>query len=152
MIELVDNFLRYMQIDQGRSENTLKNYRLDLIKFNDFLNSEKIENIQNVNQQHIQLFLAHLREKGYASSTTNRMLSSLRQFFNHLLREGILDQSPMTLIDSPKKQKHLPDTLSVEQVDAIIGAVDINTNHGLRDRAIFELMYATGLRVSELTS
>lgn len=152
MIELVDNFLRYMQIDQGRSENTLKNYRLDLIKFNDFLNSEKIENIQNVNQQHIQLFLAHLREKGYASSTTNRMLSSLRQFFNHLLREGILDQSPMTLIDSPKKQKHLPDTLSVEQVDAIIGAVDINTNYGLRDRAIFELMYATGLRVSELTS
>lgn len=152
MIELIDQFIRYMQIDQGRSQNTLQNYRLDLIKFSEFLETENVEQINNITQQHIQLFLAQLREKGYASSTTNRMLSSLRQFFNHLLREEIIDQSPMTLIDSPKKQKHLPDTLSVEQVDAIIDAVDINTNHGLRDRAIFELMYATGLRVSELTS
>lgn len=152
MIELIDDFLRYLQIDQGRSGNTVQNYRLDLIKFNDFLEQEGIDTIEKVNQQHIRLFLAFLRENKFAISSTNRMLSSLRQFFNHLLREQLIEQSPMTLIDSPKKEKHLPESLTMKQVETLLEVVDISTDHGLRDRAIFELMYATGLRVSELTT
>ncbi|MBG9982320.1 site-specific tyrosine recombinase XerD [Aerococcaceae bacterium DSM 111020] len=151
MTELINDFLRYLQIDQGRSENTIQSYRLDLIKFADYLNNHHAElPITAIDQSMIQEYLAYMREQNYAASTTQRMLSSLRQFFNYLLREKIIEKSPMTLVDSPKKQKHLPDTLSMKQVEQIIEAVDINTNHGLRDRAIFELMYATGLRVSEL--
>ncbi len=152
MNEWIDDFLRYMQIDQGRSENTIQSYRLDLIKFADFMNHHHDEiSVEAINQSHIQKYLADVREQNYAASTTQRMMSSLRQFFNFLLREKVIESNPMALIDSPKKQKHLPDTLSMKQVEAIIDAVDITTNHGLRDRAIFELMYATGLRVSELT-
>lgn len=151
MNDLINDFLRYLQIDQGRSENTIQSYRLDLIKFSDFMNRQYADvEIMAVDQSIIQDYLGYLREQDYAASTTQRIISSLRQYFNYLLREKIIDKSPMTLVDSPKKQKHLPDTLSMKQVEDIIEAVDINTNHGLRDRAIFELMYATGLRVSEL--
>lgn len=147
----IDDFLHYMQIDQGRSDNTLTNYRLDLNKLDNFLMSQKIKSPEQVTQHHIQLFLSELKEKGYKASTVQRMLSSLRQFFNHLLREQVIDSNPLALIDSPKKTKTLPTFLTVDEVDALFAAIDISQDWGLRDRALFEVMYATGLRVSELT-
>lgn len=149
--ELIEEFKRYLLIDQGKSENTIKSYQLDLTKFIDFLEVQNIIEITEVTQQTIQLFLASLRQAGYASSTTSRMISSLKQFFIYLMKEGIIKQNPLTLIQGPKKAQRLPKVLTMKEVEALIQSPDTSTLWGLRDRTILEVMYATGLRVTELT-
>lgn len=149
--ELKEEFKRYLLIDQGRSENTIKSYQLDLSKFLLFLEGQNVTDIAMVNQETIQLFLAHLRQEGYANSTTSRMISSLKQFFIFLLKEGMIQQNPLTLIQGPKKVQRLPKVLTMKEVDTLIQAPDTSTLWGMRDRTILEVMYATGLRVSELT-
>lgn len=149
--ELTEEFKRYLLIDQGKSENTIKSYQLDLTKFIDFLEVQNIIEITEVTQQTIQLFLASLRQAGYASSTTSRMISSLKQFFIYLMKEGIIKQNPLTLIQGPKKVQRLPKVLTMKEVEALIQSPDTSTLWGLRDRTILEVMYATGLRVTELT-
>lgn len=147
----IDEFIRYMQIDQGRSENTLASYRLDLNHLIDYMKKYQIKNVADLSQDHIEQLIRQKSQEGYAGSSINRLLSTLRQFFKFLLREKQIDTNPMTLIEGAKTGKVLPKVLSLDQVSAIIEAPDILTPHGLRDRAIFEVMYATGLRVSELT-
>lgn len=147
----IDEFLRYMQIDQGRSENTLASYRLDLNHLIDYMEKYQIKNVADISQDHIEELIREKSQEGYAASSINRLLSTLRQFFKFLLREKQIETNPMTLIDGAKTGKALPKVLSMDQVSAIIEAPDTHTPHGLRDRAIFEVMYATGLRVSELT-
>lgn len=147
----IDEFIRYMQIDQGRSENTLASYRLDLNHLIDYMKKYQIKNVVDLSQDHIEQLIRQKSQEGYAGSSINRLLSTLRQFFKFLLREKQIDTNPMTLIEGAKTGKVLPKVLSLDQVSAIIEVPDIHTPHGLRDRAIFEVMYATGLRVSELT-
>lgn len=149
--ELIEEFKRYLLIDQGKSENTIKSYQLDLNKFILFIEEQNISQISEVTQQTIQLFLVSLRQAGYASSTTNRIISSLKQFFIYLMKEGTVKQNPLTLIQGPKKAQRLPKVLTMDEVDALIQAPDTTTVWGLRDRTILEVMYATGLRVTELT-
>lgn len=150
--ELIEEFKRYLLIDQGKSDNTIKSYQLDLSKFSLFLEEQSISDIENVNQETIQLFLAHLRQTGYASSTTSRMISTLKQFFIFMMKEEIVKKNPLTLIQGPKKAQRLPQVLSMKEVEQLIQAPDTSTTWGLRDRTIIEVMYATGLRVSELTN
>ncbi len=150
--ELIEEFKRYLLIDQGKSDNTIKSYQLDLSKFSLFLEEQGISDIENVNQETIQLFLAHLRQTGYASSTTSRMISTLKQFFIFMMKEEIVKKNPLTLIQGPKKAQRLPQVLSMKEVEQLIQAPDTSTTWGLRDRTIIEVMYATGLRVSELTN
>lgn len=150
MNEYIEDFLRYLSIDLGHSENTVVNYRRDLRKFNAFLKAKAKVQIDHIQTEDIQLFLVELKHKGYASATTSRIISSLKQFFRYLMLEGVLEQNPAQLLEQPKARKHLPDTLSTDEIDALLAAPDIETNLGIRDRSIFELMYATGLRVSEL--
>ena len=107
-------------------------------------------NIEEVDQQTIRLFLAYLRESGYAASTTSRIISTLKKLFVYLLKEGRVELNPLALIQSPKKVHRLPKVLNMQQVDALLNAPDTTTSWGLRDRAVLEVMYATGLRVSEL--
>lgn len=149
--ELIEEFKRYLLIDQGKSENTIKSYQLDLNKFILFLEEQDLTEIIEVDQQTIQLFLAHLRQAGYANSTTSRMISSLKQFFIYLMKESMIKQNPLTLIQGPKKAQRLPKVLTMKEVEALIQAPDTSTLWGLRDRTILEVMYATGLRVTELT-
>lgn len=151
MDEILLAYLQYLDIDLGKSPNTIASYRLDLTKFTAFLAQEKITSYDQVTSATIQLFLTHLKEQNYAVATSNRILSTLKNFYHFQLQEAYTIKNPMTLIRSAKKVKKLPQTLSVKQVEEIINAPDIQTNNGLRDRAILELMYATGLRVSELT-
>lgn len=150
--ELIEEFKRYLLIDQGKSDNTIKSYQLDLSKFSLFLEEQAINDIKNVNQETIQLFLAYLRQAGYASSTTSRMISTLKQFFIFMMKEEIVKQNPLTLIQGPKKVQRLPQVLTMQEVEQLIQAPDTSTMWGLRDRTIIEVMYATGLRVSELTN
>lgn len=147
----IDEFMRYMQIDQGRSANTLASYRLDLNHLLDYMEDQQINSYADVSQDHIEYLIREKSQAGYAASTINRLISTLRQFFKFLLREKLIETNPMTLIEGAKTGQRLPKVLSMNQVTAIIEAPDIHTPHGLRDRAILEVMYATGLRVSELT-
>lgn len=147
----IDDFQRYLLLDQARSSNTIESYGRDLLKFNNFINEHSISAIEQVNKAVVQQFLAYLKAQNYSASSTNRMLSSLKQFFNFLVIEKHLDQSPMTMIKSAKQPKRLPKALTVQQIDDLLMAPDTATTWGIRDRAILEVMYASGLRVSELT-
>lgn len=138
-------------IDQAKSTNTIESYLRDIKKFHVYLEENNITGIETVNRQTIQLYLAELSERGYAVSTTNRIISSLRNFFIYLVKEEKIEDNPTALIQSAKNRQKLPKALSAKQVEAILDAPDTQSNNGIRDRAILELMYATGLRVSELT-
>lgn len=152
MDDLFNEFKHYLIIDQGKADNTVASYLLDLKRFEKFMKFEEISSLSNITHETIQLYLAKLTQEGYAVSTTNRAISSLKHFFYYLIREGILENNPMELIEGAKNRKKLPKALTAKQITAIINAPDIKTPNGIRDRAIIEVMYATGLRVSELTS
>ncbi|MGX7092585.1 site-specific tyrosine recombinase XerD [Hutsoniella sourekii] len=149
---LIDDFIRYLAIDLGRSENTQTSYRNDLHRFINYLKQEEIQSIQEVKELDIQAYLIDLKANNLSAATTSRHITSLKQFFQFLLRENIIQESPMSLIQAPKNKKHLPTILNTDEIDCLLEAPDTTTNNGLRDRSIFELMYASGLRVSELIS
>ncbi|MBA5729351.1 site-specific tyrosine recombinase XerD [Aerococcaceae bacterium INB8] len=151
MEELIDDYERYLLIDQGKSQNTIQSYMRDLKKFVTFINKQEIVEINNINKDTIQLYIISLNKAGFAASTTNRMISTLKNFFHYLIREQKMDHNPMDLIQGAKNRNHLPKTLSSKEIDRLLEAPDTETNNGIRDRAILEVMYATGLRVSELT-
>ena len=151
MDELIDDYERYLLIDQGKSQNTIQSYMRDLKKFVTFINEQELVEINNTNKDTIQLYIISLNKAGFAASTTNRMISTLKNFFHYLIREQKMDHNPMDLIQGAKNRKHLPKTLSSKEIDRLLEAPDTETNNGIRDRAILEVMYASGLRVSELT-
>lgn len=151
MDELIDDYERYLLIDQGKSQNTIQSYMRDLKKFVTFINKQELVEINNINKDTIQLYIISLNKAGFAASTTNRMISTLKNFFHYLIREQKMDHNPMDLIQGAKNRKHLPKTLSSKEIDRLLEAPDTETNNGIRDRAILEVMYASGLRVSELT-
>ncbi|GBG05033.1 tyrosine recombinase XerD [Lactobacillus rodentium] len=143
------DYLRYAQVQRGLSENTIASYRQDLQTFLDFLVKEK-QNTWEVEAVEIDLFLGKLRDEGKATSSISRMLSSLRKFYQWLLRQDIIKSDPLVKIDSPKQEKRLPLALSEAEVDKLLEQPNIKKASGIRDRAILETLYATGMRVSEL--
>ena len=147
---LVTAFERYLLIDRNRSRNTIESYGRDLRRFTQFLSEQAVASLEQIDEQVVRLFLVMLRQQNYAVSSTNRMLSALKQFFLYLKKEKLMSHNPMQLTDRPKKAQRLPKVLSTQEVEAIIQAPDLATSHGIRDRAILEVMYATGLRVSEV--
>lgn len=149
--DYLDDFTHYLKIDQDKSDNTIQAYLRDLTIFFDYCDKSSIDQWEQVDYAFVQSYLNDLHQKNYATSSTSRMLSSLRQFFHYLLKEKIITLNPMQKVLGPKKEKHLPASLSLDQVEKILQAPDTSEYIGLRDRAILELMYATGLRVSELT-
>ncbi|MFN0602805.1 site-specific tyrosine recombinase XerD [Facklamia hominis] len=149
--DYLDDFAHYLKIDQDKSDNTIQAYLRDLTIFFDYCDKSSIDQWEQVDYAFVQSYLNDLHQKNYATSSTSRMLSSLRQFFHYLLKEQIITLNPMQKVLGPKKEKHLPASLSLDQVEKILQAPDTSEYIGLRDRAILELMYATGLRVSELT-
>lgn len=151
MDNYVEDFKQYLMIDKGSSSNTIQNYERDLLKFFEFLEQAQISSIQEVSSIQIQAYMKYLNDKHLSTSTIRRYLSSLRTFFKFLMREKILTNNPIVGLESPKHAKRLPKTMNINQVDALIQAPDVQRDIGLRDRSILETLYATGLRVSELT-
>lgn len=150
MDEQLIDYLHYLTIERGLSQNTRKSYERDLKQYLSFLKEQNIADWQQVDRYVILNFLQQLQETGKASATSIRMVSSLRRFHQFLRQERYIDHDPMQHIDSPKKKQKLPDTLSLKEVERLIETPDTREALGIRDRAILEVMYATGLRVSEL--
>ena len=148
-LELIDTYLDAIWMEKGLSENTLASYRRDLQQFCHWLN-ERAVGLVACGRIDLQQYLAwRVKEKLRASSTA-RMLSCLRGFYRYLLREDIINEDPLLLIDSPKKGRPLPKTLTESEVEALLEAPELNDPVQFRDRAMLEVLYATGLRVSEL--
>lgn len=150
MQEQITDYLHYLTIERGLTENTKKSYQRDLLQYLSFLQKQKIADWQEVDRFTVVIFLQELKEGGRSNATIARMITSLRRFHQFLRQERYTDHDPMQHIDSPKKQQKLPDTLSLGEVEKLLATPDTNETLGLRDRAILEVMYATGLRVSEL--
>ncbi|MGX7148882.1 site-specific tyrosine recombinase XerD [Enterococcus ureasiticus] len=150
MEEQIIDYLHYLQIERGLSLNTRKSYERDLHKYFAFLKEQKIDTWQVIDRYIIMEYLQILHNESNSSATIIRMISSLRGFHQFLRQERFTDHDPMQHIDSPKKAQKLPNTLSVEEVTLLIETPDTTKPLGIRNRTILEVMYATGLRVSEL--
>lgn len=150
MEEQIIDYLHFLQIERGLSLNTRKSYERDLNKYLAFLKNQKIDTWQLIDRYIVMEYLQQLHNEENSSATIIRMISSLRGFHQFLRQERITDHDPMQHIDSPKKAQKLPSTLSVEEVTLLIETPDTTKPLGIRNRTILEVMYATGLRVSEL--
>lgn len=144
----IDSYLQFLLVTRGLSENTLTSYETDLRSFLLFL-EEKEYRIENVTDQSIFLYIMHLRRGGLNSRSLARHLSALRGFFRYCFDESYLNANPVQYLENPKLPKTLPDVLSVEEVKVILEQPDTTKKLGFRDRAILELLYASGLRVTE---
>ncbi len=151
--ELLDEFCDNLWLEDGLSRNTLDSYRRDLIKFAAWLGKQRGLPIQQTTHADIQDYLAHLVTAQKAKpSSTGRNLSSLKRLFRYLLRQGRIATDPTLQIDSPKLPRHLPKSLTEQDVELLLNTPDVQTPLGLRDRTMLEVLYATGLRVSELVT
>lgn len=148
---IVEQFIDHLWLEAGLSENTRDAYRSDINQFNLFLDDVKIS-VDAAQRDHLLAFLADRVRKGSKPRTTARILSSLKRFYQFLVREKIRDDNPCRLVESPKLGRPLPKTLSEIEVDRLLQAPDITSSIGLRDSAMLELLYATGLRVTELVA
>ncbi|MGO2978831.1 MAG: site-specific tyrosine recombinase XerD [Leuconostoc mesenteroides] len=155
MMQEIDNaivdYLHYIRIERGLSENTIKSYHQDLVQFGEYLNSEKLV-LDQVDHIVILSWLNQLRDLGKSNSSVIRMVTTLRNFFGYLVRETFVAHNPMNDVRPPKKAEHLPAVLSIEEIDRLLQAPIEDTPLGLRNRTLLEVMYATGLRVSELVN
>lgn len=146
----IKDYLHYLKVERGLTDNTIASYGSDLKQFNKYLTAQKITDYQSIKREQILNFLQFQMQQSKTASSITRTVTSLRQFFQYLAEENIIQKNPMLLIDSPKKREHLPEVLSVSEVEQLLRVPDTTKVLGLRDRAILEVMYATGLRVSEL--
>jgi integrase/recombinase XerD len=155
--EIIDRFVDSMWLEYGLSKNTLSAYRSDLKQFAGFNSGSEVDfnrvvTLVQARDVEVQRFLADCYARGVKSSSTARTLSTLRRFYRYLVREGVCDQDPTVNLSSPKLGRSLPKSLSESDVEALLASPDETTAMGKRDRAMLELLYATGLRVSELVS
>ncbi len=150
MHQLLDRFLHYLIVEKGLSSNTIEAYGHDLNRFLTDLKKKGIEEIDQVSKIDIREFLLRLKREGLSSKTQARVLVSIRGFFRFLTEEAILTVSPAEEIDSPKLAKTLPEILSLDEVERLLEQPEPESPQGLRDRAMLEILYATGMRVSEL--
>ena len=147
--ELVDRFLDAIWMERGLSQNTLGAYRADLMTLARGLSRDS-KSIDMADKADLLAFIAHRVENGAKPRSTARQLSSFRRFFRYIMREGLRDNDPTADIEMPRIGRSLPKTLSEDEVDALLNAPNTDEPLGHRDRAMLELLYATGLRVSEL--
>jgi len=146
---VIERFLDNLWAERGLSDNSLKSYRLDLLQLQKQLVGRN-KTILNASREDLLSILAAEFQQGKSPRTISRYLSTYRQLFRWLIREGMISNDPVALIESPKTGRGLPKALSEAQIESLLVAPDTGTLLGIRDKAMLELMYATGLRVSEL--
>jgi len=149
--KIIDEFIDHLWLEDGLSKNTLNSYRFDLELFIGWLDKSLKKNILDTSQVDIQQYLS-LKFTTSKSRSISRLLATLRRLFRYLLRQNKIKIDPTLEIQSPKLPKSLPKSLSEEDVELLLDAPDLKTNAGLRDKAMLELLYACGLRVSELVN
>ena len=145
----IEEYLHFLKIERGLSQNTIVSYQRDLNQYQAYLLEQNISSIDEVDRFVIMDFLTYLKESGKSSTTIIRMVSSLRKFHQFRRQERYTESDPMQYIDTPKKRQTVPKTLSIEEVEKIIGASDTTSVLGICDRAILEMMFCTRHRVVE---
>lgn len=149
--QIIKSFLSYLQLEKGLSDNTLKSYQIDLTRYINYL-KEKNKDFNQINVSFLSKYFNELASTGLAASSIHRNFSSIKGFHKFLIEDNIIDNDFLENIDRPKISKKLPEVLTIEEIDRLLEQPDLSTSYGYRDRAILELMYATGLRVSEAIS
>lgn len=151
MEQLLDQFLHYLIVEKGLSRNTIEAYSHGLTRFLNHLREKGVQEIREVGKFHIRGFLLALRGKNLNTKSIVRNLVAIRTFFRFLIQEGVLESNPAEELESPQVSKTLPEILTLEEIEQILEQPNLKTPLGTRDRAMLELLYATGMRVSELT-
>ena len=147
--DLLDSFIDHLWLEDGLSKNTLDSYRIDLTQFAEWFEKISSKSLLDVEQANIQQYLA-VKFPTSKPRSIGRLIASLRRLYRYALRENRISVDPTLQIESPKLPRSLPKSLTEEEVEALLAAPDLNDSIGLRDRAMLELLYACGLRVSEL--
>lgn len=148
----IDLFIDAIWSQKGLAKLTLEAYQQDLKQFSNWLVNQAKSSLASADQVSIQAYLAHRFESGASARSNARLLSTLKQYYRHLVRTGQRQENPTALISAPKIHRSLPTTLTEADVDALFEAPNVDDDYGLRDRCMLELMYSSGLRVSELVS
>jgi integrase/recombinase XerD len=148
----IDEFINHLSVERGLADNTLLAYRRDLIKYQGYLSGKKIKDIQKIERDHITNFMYAQKQRGLSTNSTARSLAAIKMFHRFLVRERLLTEDPTSLIDAPKLWKTIPSVLTVAEVEAVIEAAKGKRAQAIRDVAILELFYASGMRVSELVN
>ncbi|MBQ7140096.1 MAG: tyrosine recombinase XerC [Bacilli bacterium] len=152
MEKYLEDFKKYIEFQRGYSTNTIINYENDIKEFLEFLNKENIDNIKNANYSLVRFYLMDLYDKKFSRNSVSRKLSSLRSFFKYLHKENIVEANPFSLVSSPKKEKKLPKFLYNDDIEKVFDVPNLNSSLGQRDMLILEILYDTGIRVSELVN
>ena len=148
--DMVRRYVRYLKLERNYADNTLEAYRHDLTHLLGYLGTQRLGPIE-VKLEHLQHFAATLHERGIGAKSQARILSGVRAFYRYLVLDGYLEVDPTELLESPHLPRHLPEYLTTAEVDALEDSIDLPTNEGHRNRAIIEVLFSCGLRVSELT-
>ncbi|MCM8780636.1 MAG: site-specific tyrosine recombinase XerD [Candidatus Omnitrophica bacterium] len=149
MQELVEFFLNYLSVERGLAQNTVTSYQRDLNFYIDFLKSQSIGEIASTTKKDITNFMLFQKDRGLSTNSIARRLAAIKGFYKFLVKERILRFDPSSLVDAPKLWKKIPSTLSINEVDALLNQPNLRQPQGIRDKAILEVLYATGMRVSE---
>src|SRR6266542_1372717 len=149
--DLIREFLSYIQVEKGLSANTLESYRRDINRLQSWAEKRGRE-IERLERKDLRKWIAQLSREGLAPSSVARAVSAARGFFRFLMLDGHIKHHPAEDLDTPQKFSYLPKFLTEDEIDRLFATPDISTEEGIRDRAMLELMYAAGLRVSELVT
>lgn len=150
---LLRGFKAHLKLERGLSDHTIEGYGRDVRKLADFLQLKALDLApRDLTRSVLEDFLAYLHELGLAAPSQARLVSALKTFFGYLLLEDVIRTDPTELLQGPRQDRKLPEVLDYHEVQRLLAAIDLSTDHGVRDRAMLETLYACGLRVSELTN
>ncbi|MCX5697592.1 MAG: site-specific tyrosine recombinase XerD [Candidatus Omnitrophica bacterium] len=149
MKEFIEMFLNYLSVERGLARNTILSYKDDLNIYMDFLAKKNIDALARTTRSDITNFMLDQKDKSMAANSIARRLAAIKSFHRFLFRERILQADPTSLIESPKLWKKIPDALSLSEVESLLSRPNLRQTQGIRDKAILETLYATGMRVSE---
>ncbi len=152
MQEVFNKYINYLEAERNASPYTVRNYTTDLLDFFQFLTTKGVGSLKEVDRHVLRDYLSHLMEQGRVKASTARKLSAIRSFYKYLLRERMVAANPIATTASPKLDRRLPSFLTQEEIEQLLEAPDLSKPQGQRDRALIELLYASGLRVSELVN
>jgi integrase/recombinase XerD len=150
MEDQLKDFMHYLLVEKGLASNTLVSYERDLKSYMKYMKNVEKCDVKEIQRSHIIRFLGFLKDQGKSSKTIARHIASIRAFHQFLFRDRVLDEDPTIHIETPQAERTLPKVLSMEEVEALLDFQHKKDHYGLRDKAMLELLYATGIRVSEL--
>jgi integrase/recombinase XerD len=148
----IDEYITYLIDVKGSSQNTVQSYRRDLVKMQNYFETNGVTDVSEVNSTLVRSYVLYMEDEKMSSATVSRSIASIRSFFIYLLERGLVSGNPTEGIKPPKVEKKVPETLTIEEVTVLLEQPSGNTPKEVRDKAMLELLYATGLRVSELVS